>query len=482
MDEREEEILSFINSEINEVPFTVDEKLYVDDKSLYSRDEFNNIKGYIDTFLDERTPNRFIIMPGLRGVGKSTILFQLYDYLLKNRNISRKNILFLSADDVYKTLGCDIKKVVDIYVKNNFNASLRTLKEKVFVFIDESQYDNEWALTGKIIYDKSNYIFMIFTGSSAIHLEYNADAARRLLKNTISPLSYSQHIKLKYGVEINNLSNSLKDLIFTGNVDDAIKYEMEINNILFNIADYDSMDWNIYFKYGGFPILYEKKSINEITYELVNISEKVITNDMPHFEKLNEDDLLLANRILRYLAKQQPGEITNTNLANYLKIPTIKVDNILEFLEKTHLIFHCEAFGGAAASAKKSLKYYFATSSLKYALAKKTGYSLIDTADYEGILIENLVASNLFKLFNKENSFTIYYDPTKKRNVDFLIQNGLDYPIPIEVGRGQKKKSQIKYAMNKYESPYGIIISNTTSEIEKKDDIIYIPIKTFSFL
>ena len=482
MDEREEEILSFINHEINEVPFTVDEKIYVDDESFNSRDEVNEIKGYIDTFLDERTPNRFFIMPGLRGVGKSTILYQLYDYLLKDKNVSRKNILFTSADDIYKTLGCDIKKVVDIYLKNKFNATLRTLKEKVFIFIDETQYDKEWALSGKIIYDKSNYIFMIFTGSSAIHLEYNDDAARRLHKNTVAPLSYRHHLKLKYGVELNSISDSLKNLIFTGNVDDAIKDEMEINDILTDTDDYDSMDWDLYFKYGGFPILYDKKSVNEISKELFDISQKVITNDMPHFDKLDSDDLVLANRILIYLSKQQPGEVTNTNLANYFKIPTKKVDNILEFLEKTHLIFHCEAFGGAAASAKKSFKYYFATSSLKYNLAKRIGYSLIDSADYEGILIENLIASNLFNLFNKEYSFTIYYDPTKKKNVDFLIQNALDYPIPIEVGRGKKKKSQIKYAMQKYNAPYGIIVSNSTSKIEKRDNVIYIPIKTFSFL
>ena len=273
----------------------------------------------------------------------------------------------------------------------------------------------------------------------------------------------------------------MKNLILTGNVDDAIKDEMEINDILTDTSGYNSMDWDIYFKYGGFPILYDKKSINEISKELVDISQKVITNDIPHFDKVDSDDLVLANRILIYLSKQQPGEVTNTNLANYFKIPSKKVDNILEFLEKTHLIFHCEAFGGAAAGAKKSLKYYFATSSLKYNLAKKIGYSLIDTADYEGILIENLIASNLFNLFNKEYSFTIYYDPTKKKNVDFLIQNGLDYPIPIEVGRGKKKKSQIKYAMEKYNAPYGIIVSSKTSKIKKKVMLFTSQLKHFPF-
>jgi hypothetical protein len=36
--------------------------------------------------------------------------------------------------------------------------------------------------------------------------------------------------------------------------------------------------------------------------------------------------------------------------------------------------------------------------------------------------------------------------------------------------------------MNKYNSDYGIIVSNTTSCIEKDGDVIYVPLKTFSFL
>ena len=42
---------------------------------------------------------------------------------------------------------------------------------------------------------------MVFTGSSAIKLEYEEEASRRMLKNTICPLNYSQHLKLKYKEE-----------------------------------------------------------------------------------------------------------------------------------------------------------------------------------------------------------------------------------------------------------------------------------------
>ena len=482
MNNNEDEILIYIINELKEIQNTINEELYFENKQLNSRKEIDEIKNYIDEFLSQRTPNRFIVLPGLRGVGKSVMIFQLYDYLLKEKNISPDNILYLSCDDLFKTLNCDIKKTVEVYIKNQFNASLRSLKEKIFVLIDEAQYDKDWALTGKIIYDKSRNIFMIFTGSSAIHLEYNADAARRLEKISIPPLNYTQHLKLKYNIDVSQLSFSLKELIFTGNINNAVEDEAKTNKILSNNLEYNYNDWDFYFKYGGFPSSFEQNSLKKVRRQLVEITERIITDDMPHMTTLNYNDQANANRILRYIAKQQPGELSNVNITNYLKTPLDTVNNILDFLEKTHVLFHCEPYGGAAKKIKKPWKYFFATSSIRYALAKKTGHSLIDTSEYEGLLIENLIASILFNLFNNDDSFTVYYDSNEKKNVDFLIQDGFEYPIPIEVGWGEKKKSQIKYAMDKYNAPYGIVVANNTNKIEKIDDVIYVPIKTFSFL
>ena len=54
------------------------------------------------------------------------------------------------------------------------------------------------------------------------------------------------------------------------------------------------------------------------------------------------------------------------------------------------------------------------------------GFHYFGNDDYEGSLLENLVASNLFNLSNNQfTNFTIYYDADKKRNVDFLIQKDL---------------------------------------------------------
>ncbi len=483
MIEKKELITNFIRDELTDVPNILNNELSKNNKKFNSRDELEEIKGYLNAFLSEDTSNKVIVLPGLRGIGKTTLILQAYEYLLKEKNIPPNNILYISFDDLNDLVECNIRQIVEIYIKTVFHTNLRNLNEKVFIFIDESQIDKKWALSGKVIYDKSYNIFMIFTGSSALYLEHSDDLARRMCKKSLTPLSYTQHLKLKYNINAKNLSKDLNELIFTGDITKSASSEVMTNNLLTNCIDYSSTDWDEYFKFGGFPIFFDKNSHREIRENLVEITQRVITKDMPQIKDISSENQSNAKRILRYLALQQPGELTQANLANYLKTSTANVNKILDLLEKTHLIFHCEPYGGSAKRIKKSWKYYFATASIRHALSSKVGNPLLGTEDYEGMLLENLIASNLFNLSNKQfTDFTIYYDGDKKRNVDFLIQKNTENIIPIEVGRGTKKKSQIKYAINKYDCEYGIVVANNYSSIKKDEDIIYIPPKTFSFL
>ena len=106
-----------------------------------------------------------------------------------------------------------------MYIKNFHNASLKTLNNEIFLLIAESHYDKNWSLAGKMIYDQSKKIFMVFTGSSALNLEYDAEASRRIINYNINPLNYTQHLNLKYDYYPIEFSNSLRNLIFSGNVE-----------------------------------------------------------------------------------------------------------------------------------------------------------------------------------------------------------------------------------------------------------------------
>lgn len=68
----------------------------------------------------------------------------------------------------------------------------------------------------------------------------------------------------------------------------------------------------------------------------------------------------------------------------------------------------------------------------------------------------------------------------EKEELIFLLRKA-ENPIPIEVGNKNKDKRQVVRAMNIHDSTHGIIISKRDT-IEKDGDIIYIPIKSFSYI
>ena len=478
---------TYIRNQILTMPMKVNQELSYKDEKFNRRSDYYNIIDYIDKFLEGESINRFLVLPGLRDVGKTTILFQVYEYLLKEKNINQQNILYFSCDRLRRTGEADIFDVVNYYCETFHNSIIETLTQPVFILIDEAQYDKQWALNGKIIFDASKNIFMIFSGSSALKLSNNPDAARRLLNIPIYPLTYSQHLKLKYGDYKNNISDPLIQMIFDGEINNSAEIERRIINIYSHFQNYDISEWKTFLEFGGFPSSFYQNT-DDITKKIVNMIEKVVMTDMNNIEGINTDTQNLAFQILNYFAFQNPGEVSIGSLSNLFDAKKPLVTKVINILEKTQLIFHIEAFTSSVKRTTKPNEYFFATSSLKHILSLDVGNAILeDETAYFGKLLENYVASSFHNLDNKSKiSYKIYYDDSKKKssdkNVDFIVQRGLEKPVPIEVSCGDKDKSQIKHAINRYKSAHGIIISKTTTNIIKKDNIIYLPPEIFAFM
>ena len=74
----------YIRNQIMIMPMKVTQNLmyrYI----LNKRSDYDNVIIYIDNFLKGENINRFLVLPGLRDVGKTTILFQVYEYLQKKK-------------------------------------------------------------------------------------------------------------------------------------------------------------------------------------------------------------------------------------------------------------------------------------------------------------------------------------------------------------------------------------------------------------
>lgn len=75
----------YIQNKILTTINNIHDELFSKNKKIPRREEFNEITNYINEFLDGNEINRFLILPGIRGTGKSTLLYESYNYLVKEK-------------------------------------------------------------------------------------------------------------------------------------------------------------------------------------------------------------------------------------------------------------------------------------------------------------------------------------------------------------------------------------------------------------
>lgn len=481
----EKELISYIDAKLREGPKLMEEYVQRNGKNLPFRKPYFEIKKYLDDFILGNEENRYLVMPGLRGVGKTTIQFQLYDYLLKDRAIEQDRILYIATDELRLFLDSTLIEVIQGLVEEIHRTSLVYLDEPLFIFIDEAHYDPEWSKAGKIVYDQTRKIFMLFTGSSALNLEMNVDAARRVTEKKVFPMSFSEYLLIKRNISPSHqLTQSLKDLVITGGDEsfhDAVNQENMMNKKLLTLPRSPQKEWEDFISFRGFPFGLDLEDA-EVHDRIFNMIERIVEKDVFTLKAFNTETRSTISRMITFLALQKPGGTSDSKLSQRLGVSPTLIRSILNVLEKTQLIFSVKPYGSAGKISRKPWKYYFLSPSLKAAMNYKLGR--YDPYDREsmGVLAENLVASYFFWMIQTTNRPHGIFYPTHKGGADFLLFDGVEDVIPVEVGLGKTKTSQLKRSISKYNSKHAILISGGIQKISKEDNIIKIPLNTFSMI
>ena len=477
------QINEYILNTLKTTPKIINKKLRPNNKQLNKKNEYYYFKNEIDNFLKEDTNNRLFIMTGLRGVGKTTILYQLYEYLSSELNIPNNLILYLDLERLKDFTPFNLLNYLDIFIKD-INEEYYLKDERIFIFVDETQYADNWDTVGKIIFDETTNVFLIFTGSDTLTLNKTNVTSRRSIKKEIRPLNFSQYLNLKYNQEFpTNLKDEFSNVLFKGEIEGYGKIE---KNILLNnftkLQRETKKEWEDYIQFGNFPSTLNSQKEYAIQLTLEN-KDEIIEKDMVNISNFNKKNIQLAHSILNILAIQKPGDISLTKIANILDISKKTVNDLLFSLKQTNVIFKIGIYGSIAKRERKTYKYYFTSTQIKSSICLNSGLASRNSMEHIGYLAEDLVASTLFKLKKEKNdTFGIYYDTKEDNNVDFIVNTLSRKNIPIEVGKGNKNKKQIKSAINRYGADYGIVISNKTPNIKKEGNVIFLPLTTFSLI
>ena len=237
------------------------------------------------------------ILTGLRRVGKTYLIYQTIEQLIKT-GVPANCILYVSLEHPV-IAGQGILKTVEAMRKLHGHAR----PEKLYLFFDEIMYVPDFQRELKILHDHEN-VKIIATGSSASMLnDSKAFLTGRNRALDMSPLTFSEYLRFR------NYS-----------IRKSEEYMLEKN-------------FEEYMQYGGMP-------------------EYVLTRDPENITSLVKD-ILMKDIVAKYVVKEQKvieelflllcervgKPVTYNKLANILNVKPDTVKAYIGYMESTYLLY-----------------------------------------------------------------------------------------------------------------------------------------------
>ncbi len=442
-------------------------------KELKPREVFDEIKETTNAYFKNGSAVRMIGLAGLRGTGKTTLLWQTANFIYNNytTNIYFFHLAYLQKYDI------GIREIQDGIEKHIANGKLWGYKQKIVLLFDEIHEDPNWAKDLKVLYDMFPIAFCLATGSSALLLQSTADLVTRMHIKHILPLNFREYISFTHsGIpKITDLRNNLeKILLHSDNAEnlfddlqnikpDLDKFIRNIDNVNNRIYDYTAYHNIIRF------LLVDSKF--QITDQIKDLVRRVIYEDIP---KLSNENLIPRNadKILSRLAASD--EINIQSLSQSIGISQDKINQNLDILVKSELLNVLYPYGGIDSKINKAQKYFFMSPSIRKAIL--TSFVNTDTENIYAKMLEDTIILYFKRIFQKAE--IVSFSSIKgNKNPDFIIET-LPKPIILEIGINKNTIKQISNSRIKY----GIVINLKTDIIKIQNDVVIIPLKYFLLL
>ncbi len=311
------------------------------------------------------------IIYGMRRSGKSVILKQIMDEIIK-LGVSEDNVIYIN----FESLKYDfIKNAKDLY---NYIESLKTNKNKYYVFLDEIQKVEEFEKGINSLRITNDYsIFITGSNSRMTLLELSTDLSGRYVSFRINPLSFK---------EIVELTNT---------------EEKDYENLLYDV-----------FKWGGLPQRFLFTNDEDKTNYLSSVYDSIILKDIA--ERLGIKDIASFNKVLQYMLDTETREFSRDNVIEYLKreyheIANDTLYNYLKAFSTTFIMNKVYRYDVHGKNILKTLNKYY---------ANDLGIKQIKTNNEEinySVALENIVYNDLIG-----KGYKVFIGKTKKGEIDFI--------------------------------------------------------------
>lgn len=318
-----------------------------------------------------------IVLTGMRRVGKTTAIKQIYDTITKDRK------LFL---DLENPLNQAIFDQLDYdKIKLDLEGMASGKGTRLVVFLDEIQNCRSIPSVVKYLYDHYKIKFFL-TGSASYYLKHlfseSLMGRKRLFE--MFPLSFSEFLNYK---------------------NPAARKPSLDTEISEPIHSFFSTYWQEYLSYGGFPGVVVSESNDSKRAQIADIYTSYFQNEVERLSDFRKIDIFRDAMTL--VAKRVGNKIDVSKLSSELGVSRTTILEYLEFLEGTYFIYQIHPYSRKIdVSLRGQKKVYLCDPGLVLPQAGS------------GPVLENAVFTEL----RKDTHEVYYYQSNGGAEVDFIIK------------------------------------------------------------
>jgi len=345
---------------------------------------------------------KVLVLIGPRQVGKTTLI---------NSILKEKEYLFLDGDDntVAETLA---------------NANTEILKSIIgnhkYIFIDEVQRIPNIGLKLKIIVDQIKDVQLIVSGSSSLDIN-------NLTQEPLTGRKFEFHM---FPVSWNEFENSVGYM--------KAQQQLEIRLL-----------------YGMYPDVINSLG-NE--YEILkNLVSSYLYKDILALAGIRKSEVL--EKILRALAMQVGSEVSYNEIAQLVGVDKNTVNNYIDLLEKSFVIFRLTSFSkNIRNEIKANKKIYFYDNGVLNMLIGN--FNALDFRQDKGALWENFLVSERMKQLSYTQSITkpYFWRTTTQQEIDYVEINE-DEVSAFEFKWAATKKAKLPKSFSDAYNPSFLVVN-----------------------
>jgi predicted AAA+ superfamily ATPase len=320
------------------------------------------------------------VLVGVRRSGKSYMLYQCIQQLL-NEGKLWDEILYLNFED----------ERLENFTAEDFNHLLECHQEmygkRPMLFLDEIQNIDHWEKFARRMADAKYTIYITGSNAKMLSGEINTTLGGRFLTSEVYPYSFKEY------ANVHRVSLLPNDLLSTEGRSAAVRY------------------FNEYLHDGGLPasaLLPAKRNYLSSVFQKIYLGDIIARNNITNVAGIRVLIRKIAESVCRPISFNRMNNLLSSVGGKLSLATTIKY---VEYCEDAWLLMRLRNYTSSLAEKESNCKYYFIDN----------GILNLFLIDKDAMLLENLVALQLFRKYGHDVDNERVYFYNDNFEVDFYI-------------------------------------------------------------